>query len=272
MSIFDRIMYHLNVPHLNVIKSLYLNLKTLPFRKAIKLPILIYGPVKIYWLLGKIEITSTSIFCGMIKLGKNNEFFNGVNGSAFILLEKGSNLIFEGPCAISNNFKIRLSSNAQLKFGAYTFFGSSIKFICTKSISIGAYTRCAFESQFIDSNFHYVYDESTKSVSRRDGAIVIGAFNWIGNRTTINKNTYTNDYTIVCAGSLLNKRYDDSKEKQMLGGVPAKLIANGYVRVFSVETEKYINKYFEGHKSEKQLSLDSCGDNSLHELENWFKM
>lgn len=271
MKIIDRFLFHLSQPHLNVLKTAYLNFKLLPFHIAIRFPILIYGPVRIYWLLGKIEIRSNNIYRGMIKLGRNNEFFNGVDRSSFILLGEKSKLIFEGPCAISTNYKIRVAANAQLKFGAYTFIGSSVKIVCTKYISIGSYTRCAYESQFIDSNFHYVYNESTKEVKQKDGKIIIGAFNWIGNRTTINKGTYTKDHTIVCAGSLLNKKYDDAIDKQMLGGVPAKIINNGYVRIFSISIEKYINQYFIEHESEKQIILENSGDNNLTELENWFK-
>ena len=271
MKFIDRILFHLSQPYLNVLKSVYVNFKLLPFRTAIKLPILIYGPVKIYWALGNIEIRSNNIYRGMIKLGRNNEFFNGVDRSSFILLEEKSKLIFEGPCAISNNYKIRVASNAQLKFGAYTFIGSSVKFICTKSISIGNYTRCAYESQFVDSNFHYVYNESTKEVAQRNGEIVIGAFNWIGNRTTINKGTYTKDYTIICAGSLLNKKYDDPIDKQMLGGTPAKIIGNGWIRIFSVDTEKRINRYFGEHENEKRMRLEDYNNNNLTELKKWFK-
>ena len=104
----------------------------------------------------------------MIKLGRNNEFFNGTDKSSFILMEKNSKIIFEGPCAIGNNYKIRVTQNAELIFGAYTFFGSSIKFICSNKIKIGAYTRCAYESQFVDSNFHFVLNMKTGNVTRRE--------------------------------------------------------------------------------------------------------
>lgn len=97
------------------------NFKLLPIKQAIKLPIYIYGPIKFYWLCGKIELRSEKIFSGMIKLGRNNEFFNGTDKSSFILMEKNSKIIFEGPCAIGNNYKIRVTQNAELIFGAYTF-------------------------------------------------------------------------------------------------------------------------------------------------------
>lgn len=273
MKIIDIILFHISQPRLRIIKSIYLNFKLLPLKQAIKLPILIYGPVKFYWLKGKIIINSNDVFRGMIKLGRNNEFFNGIDKSSFILIDKGAELIFNGPCSISNNYKIRIAQNAKIEFGAYTFFGSSIKFICTKYIKIGKYTRCAFESQFIDSNFHFVYNEVKQCVTKRDGKICIGDYNWIGNRTTITKDTKTKDRTIVCAGSLLNKDYTKyEEEKQMLGGQPAKLIASGLRRIFSTETENSIIEYFDKNKNARtyDLRINEFEEN-LNDIENWFK-
>lgn len=207
MNLLDKLIYHCSQPRLRLLHSLFFNFKLLPIKQAIKLPIYIYGPIKFYWLCGKIELRSEKIFSGMIKLGRNNEFFNGTDKSSFILMEKNSKIIFEGPCAIGNNYKIRVTQNAELIFGAYTFFGSSIKFICSNKIKIGAYTRCAYESQFVDSNFHFVLNMKTGNVTRRESEILIGKCNWIGNRTSITKGSKTKDFSIICAGSLMNKDY-----------------------------------------------------------------
>ena len=270
-SFIDKIMFHFSQPRLHPLKTLYFNLRLLPIHIAIKLPIYIYGPVKFYWLRGKIEISSQNIFSGMIKLGKNNEFFNGVDGSAFINMETNSKLIFEGPCAIANNYKIRIASNATLTLGAYTFFGSSIKLICTDSISIGEYTRCAYESQIIDSNFHFVYNENNKTVTQRSDEIKIGAFNWIGNRTTINKGTKTKNYTIIGTGSLLNKDYTlANEEKMMLGGSPAKCIASGLKRIFSTKIEDNIIDYYKKNKEVDIYKIEEITDN-FDDIIFWFE-
>lgn len=272
MNIFDRILFHLSQPRLNVIKSLFFNLKLLPFHVAIKFPILIYGDVKFYWLMGKIEIHSDNIYRGMIKLGKNNEFFNGVDKSSFILLEKNSKLIFEGPCAISNNYKIRVASNAQLKLGAYTFFGSSVKFVCTTHIYIGKYTRCAYESQIIDTNSHFVLNEKNGCVVPKNGEIIIGEYNWIGNRTTLNKGTHTKDHTIICASSMINKNFtQDERIHMMIGGCPAKIITGDLRRIFSTTIEREIIEYFEKHPQEKSYQIDQAVEEDMNDINYWFK-
>ena len=271
-SFLDKVIFHLSQPKFNVIKTLFFNFKVLPFKTAVKLPVFIYGPTKFYWLKGKVEIHSQNIYRGMIKLGKNNEFFNGIDYSSFIDMGENARIIFDGPCAISNNYKIRVASNATLHFGAYTFLGSSIKFVCTYFISIGEYSRCAYESQFIDSNFHFVYNEKSKRTARRNGPIQIGSFNWIGNRTTINKGAKTKDYTIICAGSLLNKDFSHFQdEHQMLGGTPAKLLTSGIKRIFSTNIEKEIVSYFKKNETQETYLFNQDLKDDLDDIEYWFK-
>lgn len=272
MKIIDNLLFHLSQPHLNIIKTVYFNMRTLPFHIAIKFPILIYGHVKFYYLKGKVEIYANEIYRGMIKFGRNNEFFNGVDKSAFILLEENSKLIFEGPCAIANNYKLRIARNGVLQLGAYTFFGSAIRIVCTTHISIGKYTRCAYESQIIDTNSHFVLNEKNGCVAHRKGEIVIGEYNWIGNRTTFNKGAHTKDYTIVCAGSMVNKDFVQREETHMMiGGCPAKIITDGLRRIFSTSIEKQIIKYFEEHPQDKYYKIGKVTDEDMSDIIYWFK-
>lgn len=272
INLFDALMFHNSKPWLKILPTLFLNFRCLPFKQAIKLPICIYGKVSLYWVQGKIEIKSDNIYGGMIKLGCNNEFFNGSNGSAFIYLQKKSKIIFNGPCAISNNYSLRVASGATLEFGAYTFFGSSVKFICTDSIKIGDYTRCAYESQLVDTNSHFVFNENNKKVARKNGHIEIGAFNWIGNRTTMTKGVRTKNATIVCANSTLNKDYTKLEdENQMLGGTPAKLITSGLRRIFSIDIDKKIEEYFSKNVGEEFYEYSDPFIDRYDDIEYWFK-
>lgn len=272
MNLLDKIIYHVSQPRFRLLHSVYFNFRLLPIKQAIKMPIHLYGPVKFHWLCGCIEIKSDKVFSGMIKLGRNNEYFNGVDGSSFISIDKNSKIIFTGPCAIGNNYKIRVANNAKLIFGAYTFFGSSVRFICTKKIAIGSYTRCAYESQFVDSNFHFVVNTGNMNVSRRDGIITIGERNWIGNRTSITKGCKTKDDTIVCAGSLLNKDYTKAEEENMmLGGSPAKILTSGFKRLFSTSIEKDIIEYFKDNAQSNVYTIESELKDDFSDINYWFE-
>lgn len=61
------------------------------------------------------------------------------------------------------------------------------------------------------------------------------------NRTSITKGSKTKDFSIICAGSLMNKDYTQNEENFiMLGGSPAKVLTSGLKRIFSTEIEKDI--------------------------------
>lgn len=271
MYLLSKIFFHLSSPRFRIIKTLYVNFKLLPFKVAIKLPIYIYGKCTLYWVEGKVDILSDRIYSGMIKLGKNSEYFNGQDNSAFLYLSNQSRIVFNGPCSIGNNFKIRVAPDAILEFGEYTFFGSSVKIVCSNRITIGRFTRIAFESQIIDDSFHYVYNENTGTVTNRYGSIVLGEFNWIGNRVSISKFTRTKAYTIICANSYLSKDYTKSEnEKMMLGGVPAKEIGSGFRRIFSVGIEKEISDMFLNDQSKKTISYQKTFEDEYDSIINWF--
>lgn len=272
MNIISIIIFHLSSPRFRLFKTLYVNFKLFPFKIAIRLPIYIYGKCTLFWVEGEAEIKSDSIYSGMIKLGKNTEYFNGSDNSAFLYLSKHSKLIFRGPCSIGNNYKIRVASNAILDFGEYTFWGSSVKIICSYHIIIGRFSRIAFESQIIDDSFHYVYNENTKKVSNRTGEIIIGDFNWIGNRVSVSKNTKTKPYTIICANSYLNKDYyQDESEKVMLAGTPAKKIGSGYRRVFSPKIEKDIIDLFSRENDASSIIYPDDFVDEYDGIANWFR-
>lgn len=259
-------------PKVRILHSIYFNFKTLPFSQAIRLPILFYGPINIYMILGRVKIICDDLYCGMIKIGKNNEFFNGVDNNSFISLGEDSLVVFNGPCAISNNYVIRVSRNAKLSFGAYTFFGSNVRFICTTEIDIGKYTRCAYGSQIVDSNFHYVMDMKKKNVCRHFGKIVIGDYNWIGNHTSITKDCVTKPYTIVCSNTLLCKDYSvDSREHVMIGGIPGKIIKDSLSRIYSTDYEKLLNDFFNQNPNINNYVFDNCFKDNTDSIDKWFK-
>ena len=60
---------------INILKTIFFNFKSLPFKQAIKFPIFIYSDTKLI-SIGKIHIDSDDIHKGMIRIGKRN-FFAG---------------------------------------------------------------------------------------------------------------------------------------------------------------------------------------------------
>lgn len=257
MSILDKIIFHWHYSRLNVFKTLLINFKTLPFKQAIKFPIYVYGKLDIYYLQGSIEFENCKIQKGIVKIGANKEFLNTVKGPSLLILLEASKIVFEGPCEISSNALIRTGKNAELRFGKNVFLGSNVKTVCINKILIGEGTRIGFESQLIDSDFHYTYDTQKREVRPREKAIMIGKYNWIGNRTTINKGTKTGDFTIVASSSILNRNYNDSDStKPLLAGAPAKILDNRIRRIFSLDIESELIQFFKRNPNSEELPTE----------------
>lgn len=245
MSVLDKLIYHWHFPKLNILKTILFNYKVLPLKQAIKLPVYLYGKVDFYFLKGNVEFRNCQLTRGMVTLGKNKEYL-GTPKSSLIIMDPNSKLIFNGSCEISSNFLIRIGAKANLNLGKGVFFGSGVKVICINNVKIGKASRIAFESQLIDSDFHYVYNLEKQVVKSRERDIMIGEYNWIGNRTTVSKGTVTQDFTIVAASSMLNKDYTRIEEPYpVLAGLPAKIVSKNVRRIYDLNIEKRLAHFFE---------------------------
>ena len=238
-SVFSRSRFRL-------LKTLYINFRTLKFKEAIKLPIFIYGKVSFFNLGGTIEIKAP-VKTGMIKLGCIQGYFTGQHGSALILLSQGSKLIFNGPCKFDLDYAIRITGNGIVNIGKCIGFGSETKIYCEEKITIGDYCRIPFGSTFMDTNYHYSIDTVEGIVHKKSAPIHIGSFNWIGNTSTIMKGTRTPNGAIIASKSFLNRDYiklGNGEQNIVIAGSPAKIVRNNMTRVLSLETEELLNGYF----------------------------
>lgn len=233
-------------PRCSFFKTVYFNLRVLPFSQAIKLPIYIYGKVRFYDLFGSVEIKAP-IRKGMIKLGYRQGVFTAPKGSAMIHITKNAKIIFNGPCLFDYDYAIRVTGYGTLNIGAYIGFGSDIKLYCDNYISIGDNCRIPFGTCFQDSNYHYSINLETSEVTKKNGAIVIGDYNWIGNNCYITKGTVTPIGCIIGARSHCNKDYkalSNNNQDLLIMGSPAKIIKEGITRVFPIAIEYELDKRF----------------------------
>lgn len=249
-------------PWLNIWRTVYFNFRTMPFRIAIRFPVYIYGRIRFYMLNGSVEFQNCDISRGMVKIGKISDCFSLQDRSGFIsIATKNSKLIFQGKAKIGINPKIRVLAG-NIIFGEEAFFGSNIRLVANGAdILIGAHSRIAFETNIVNSSFHYIYNTQKGSYGRCNRSIAIGEFNWIGNRSTVSAGAKTKDFTIVCSNSLVGKDYSTIiEENPMIAGAPAKLIASGMKRVFSPATHIYIDKYFKTNPQVNEYRVDELID------------
>lgn len=237
---FSRIEARLSRPHIKILKTLYFNFRCLPLSHARKLPIYIYGKIK-FKNLGDIRIETNNIHRGMIKFGT---FDNKSSGPTRIC--NNGTIIFKGDAFIWEGTLLELGNDATLIIGNHSLIGENVHIMLRQHCDIGDFARIAFESQIMDSDFHYLINTNTKEIKNCTKPVIIGKYNWIGNRTTIKKGTKTNDYTIVAGpNAMLGKDYSECNPCCILAGSPAKEIAHGYRRIYNITSEKSIRGYFE---------------------------
>ena len=95
----------------NIWRTLYFNFRTMPFSTAIRMPVFIYGRVRLFELNGCVKFENTEIKRGMVKIGVNGDSFTLFDHTGYVQLgSESSILIFEGPCRIALNVKIRVQS------------------------------------------------------------------------------------------------------------------------------------------------------------------
>ena len=241
---------------ISLIKTIYFNFRSFPFKQAIKMPAYLYGRVDSISLKGSMTVVDTKVVPGMLRIGYTwgfrskwkTRFVNRgkilFRGRDFMLGRGGEIAVLEGGC---------------LEVGYNVQFTENVMVMCTKDIKVGNNVRIAYNSQLFDSDFHYTVSFESKKIRPKQAAIVIGDYNWIGNHTTIKKGTVTPAYTIVAASySVLSKDYTKIvPEYSIIGGCPAKLLATGYARTWNNEFEiiKRMDDYFRNNPLERSYSL-----------------
>lgn len=261
--VFGSLEARLSQPRLSFWRTAYFNFRTLPFNEAAKFPIFIYGRVSFFMLNGKVRFENTPIRRGMVKIGINADSFSLFDHSGFVQLgSKDSKMVFEGPASISVNCKVRVVTG-ELRFGKYAYIGEGVRIVCNGgTIHIGEYSRVAFETTIMNSGFHHVYNSNKRSITRTTRPIYIGKYCWIGNRSALSAGATIKDFTIVCAGSLINRDFTQMEgENQMLGGSPAKMICCGMKRIFSPKLESQVIRWFNENPTENVYMLEQLDDN-----------
>lgn len=219
-------------------KTIWFNLKMLPFNQAILLPITLYSKTIFRNLSGKIIIDTKHITHNMIKLGA--DWWYPATSRPQVMWCIYGKLIFKGPISFPQGTYIHIAKNGVLQFGTNgTFIGTNSKIMCFDKIEIGDGTQITWDCQIYDTSFHYV--KSDGIINDLTSPIKIGSNVWIGNNTTITKGVNIPDYSIISSHSLVNKDLKQYGEHCLFAGCPILLKRRGVVRIFDEEQEKRLD-------------------------------
>ena len=213
MKFINNLRYLFAIP-----KSMYVNLRLLPFLQAIKLPIIVSNKTKLSSLKGNVYLKRVKT--GIVRIGFGSIKLIDYNYNRTILHIDGS-IEFDGKCKIGQGSRIEVQKNGILKFGNNFIISGGAKIICSDLISFGDSCLVSWDTLFMDTDQHDILDNKCEIINH-DQKIIIGEKVWVGTRSTILKGSTIPKGCIIGAASLISSKY--VIPNTILAGVPAKVI------------------------------------------------
>lgn len=212
---------------IDLLKSAYFCFKYLPFKQAVKLPIILYG-AHFDDLKGNVRIESESVYRGMIKLGVPGVcLFYPHRGVTW--QNHGGNVVFKGKVSIGAGCAISVNSKANLIFGDDFLNTYGLKIIASRTISFGKSNRFGWNTFVMDTNMHPLKDKNTKKKGRGGASIKIGDYNWFSTNCVILPGVETPERVMCGLGTVVTRNVE-WKPYCLYGGSPIRLLRENVYR------------------------------------------
>lgn len=209
-----------------VIPSLIFNFHYLPFKQAIRLPILCYK-VNFKKLKGVVVIDSSYIQPGMIRLGFPTVRAYPNNGLSF---SNEGVITFKGHCSMGGgNSGLITLKTGHIIFGEDFNSTAGGVIVSAKRIEMGRFVTLGWGTKIIDTNFHPLYDLAQEKFRKGYGAIKIGNNVWFGMESLCLHSVTIPDYSVLAARSVITSS-SKLESKCVHGGTPAKVIERNVIR------------------------------------------
>lgn len=201
------------------LRTIYFNLKYLPFNQALKLPFLLSKYVFLREIHGKINLNCPIRF-GLIQIGYGNVGVFDKKKSRTVW-EVYGDITFSGNAIIGHGSKIIVGPEASLLFGDNFKLTAESSIIAFNKIQFGNECLISWETQIMDTDFHKIKNENGE-ILNIPKPIIIGNHVWIGSRCTILKGSVIPDNSIIGVNSLVNNELPESN--CIYAGIPVKCI------------------------------------------------
>lgn len=205
--------------------SVVFNFHYLPFKQAVKFPILFQVIPTFLFLSGRVKIVSDDIRVGMVRIGEQAAPF--YKRRDFRWKNLGT-VIFKGKVRLGHHTFISVGPDGYLEIGDKSTFSHELRMICEKKIVLEDRCRVSWGCTFIDTDFHPLIDLVRNEPIPKSSPIVMGRGVWIGHDCIISKGSRLAENTTVSSGSVVKGRF--KKPNTIVGGNPAVVIDEGYVR------------------------------------------
>ena len=215
----------LNKYKCNPFTTIYYNFKLLPFKQAIKLPLLL-SDVHFHKSAAKWIIDSDNIHFGMIRIGILYNCHYWINKKTHLEMRKGGRIVFHGTCSIAKGAHIELEPNGLIEIDDDVIINAGLNIYAFYKVKIGKGSRVGFETTILDTDFHPMYDMVGERLTKTYAPVEIGENCWIGMKTIIKKGTKIHSNNIIGSASVVSGLF--RKENCIIQGNPAKVVAEGF--------------------------------------------
>lgn len=200
-------------------KTIYFNIKYLPFNQAIKLPILISRRVYLRKTSGAIIILHP-IKPGLIKIGYGDiGIFDDKHSRS--IWEVSGKVIFKGKANIGHGSKISVGNNGILQLGNNFAISAESSIVAFSKVEFGDNCLLSWDVLVMDTDFHLIKDEKGNIINQPQ-PIIFGNNVWVGCRNLILKGTKIPDNCVIAANSLVSKEL--TVKNSLYAGNPIKLL------------------------------------------------
>lgn len=201
------------------LKTIYFNLKYLPFRQAIKLPVLVSNKVYFRLVSGKLLILCP-IQTGIIQLGYGDVGIFDDRKSRTIWEVSGT-VMFKGRCNIGHGSKISVGKAGKLVIGENFSITAETSIVAFSEIQFGSNCLLSWDILIMDTDFHKLKD-GLGNIVNSPRPIIIGDKVWIGCRCTVLKGSIIPNNCVIGAGSIVNRQLE--RDNCIYAGSPCKII------------------------------------------------
>jgi acetyltransferase-like isoleucine patch superfamily enzyme len=203
-------------------KTLYFNLRCLPFREAIRLPVLVSHRVALYDLSGTVTIRAP-LRPGLVLLGFGEVGAFDYKRSRSVWQVAGE-VVFEGPARLGNGFKLSVADTGTVSFGSEFVLSAESQIVSRERIEFGRGCLVSWNVLVLDTDYHPLIGEDGEPGSP-EAPVVLGDRVWLGARSCVLKGVRLADGTVVAAGAVVVR--SEAESNVILGGNPASVVREG---------------------------------------------
>lgn len=198
-------------------KTILFNLRYLPLRDALRLPILVSHRVVLSHMGGRVQIRDPVRF-GMVRVGFGKiEIFDRARSRTIWYVD--GDVTFCGQAQI--NHGCRLEVKGSLELGRNVRLMAENQIVCHRRIVIEDDTLISWDVLLMDTDHHAMLDADGRP-RELTGEIVVGSGAWIGSRVTVLKGVTLGPGSVVAANTSLHRSFP--QPRVLIGGNPPRIL------------------------------------------------